>query len=36
MARGSGSLISPGLELVPLPGAARRRALEEHDDHQSG
>ena len=34
MARRSGSLISPGLEFLPLPSAARRRALEEHDDHQ--
>jgi hypothetical protein len=33
MARRSESLISPGLEFLPLPSAARRRALEEHDDH---
>jgi hypothetical protein len=34
MARRSGLLISPGLEFLPLPSAAWRRALEEHDDHQ--
>jgi hypothetical protein len=29
-----GTLISPGLEFLPLPSADWRRALEEHDDHQ--
>ena len=36
MARHSGPLISPGLEFLPLPSAAWRRALEEHDDRQGG
>jgi hypothetical protein len=34
VARCSGSLICPGLEFPPLPSAPRRRALEEHDDHE--